>query len=112
MPQTILSNLQNKISGFLDYVATSKIGHTIADLMMVCSVLAKRMNTSEKRNVKWLKPNCQPTMAQTMNSPAQHRITVERRMMILACEEAGVFGEKESYRCTSLRERVCVSTNG
>ena len=71
--------------------------------MMVCSVLAKRMNTSEKRKVKWLKPNCHPTMAQTMNSPAQHRITVERRMMILAWEEAGVFGEKESCRV-----RVCV----
>ena len=66
--------------------------------MMVCSVLAKRMNTSEKRKVKWLNPNCHPTMAQTMNSPAQHRMTVERRMMILAWEEAGVFGEKESYR--------------
>lgn len=68
------------------------------DLMMVCSVLANRMKTSEKRNVKWLKPNCHPTMAQTMNSPAQQRITVERRMMILAWEEAGVFGEKESCR--------------
>ena len=68
------------------------------NLMMVCSVLAKRMNTSEKRKVKWLNPNCHPMMAQTMNNPAQHRITVDSRMMILAWEEAGVFGENESCK--------------
>ena len=76
--------------------------------MMVCRVLAKRMKTSEKRNVKWLKPNCHPTMAQTINSPAQHRITVERRMMILAWEEAGVLGENESCKCVGMCECVCV----
>ena len=47
--------------------------------------------------MKWLKPYCQPTMAHTMKRPAQLRNTITRRVMILACDEAGVLGEKESY---------------
>ena len=67
----------------LEHVITF-ISFNTTDLMMVCRVLAKSMKTSEKRKVKWLKPYCHPTMAQIMNSPAQQRMTVERRMIILA----------------------------
>ena len=45
-------------------------------------------------------------MAVTMNNPAQLPITKETSVMILAWEEAGVFGEKESCEGVS-SVRVC-----
>ena len=47
-------------------------------------------------------------MAVTMNSPAQLIITRETRVMILAWEEAGVFGEKESCVCVCVCVCACV----
>lgn len=71
--------------------------------MIECKVLAKMMKTSEKRKVKWLNPYCHPTTAQTMKRPAQLSKMKERRRMILAWEEVGVLGEKESYTMRKLK---------